>query len=104
MNITKYPPSLLFCLFTLGTMFIILGVIEKAGPRLTGFFSVYGRVPMFYFIVHFYLIHILLIILLLVQGISWNEMDFSSATFGRPKGVVTGWIRDDLCLPGHLWY
>jgi uncharacterized membrane protein len=90
MNITKYPPSLLFCLFTLGTMFMILALIERTGQGLKGFLSVYGQVPMFYFIAHFYLIHVLLVIILLIQGVHWNDMDFSSGTYGRPKGVTTG--------------
>ena len=90
MNITKYPPSLLFCLFTLGTMFLILALIERTGQGLKGFLTVYGQVPMFYFIVHFYLIHILLIIILLVQGVHWNELEFSTGAYGRPMGPATG--------------
>jgi uncharacterized membrane protein len=50
MNVTKYPPSLLFCSVTLGIMFLILGFAEKARNQLVNMVSVYGRVPMFYFL------------------------------------------------------
>lgn len=89
-NITKYPPSLLFCLLTLGIMFLILAFAEHANNRLAQVVKVYGKVPMFYFLVHFYLIHILLIVLLFLQGFHWSQLDFASGTFGRPKGIISG--------------
>jgi uncharacterized membrane protein len=95
MNITKYPPSLLFCLVTLGIMFLLLSVAEKLHKGFRNFAIVYGKVPLFYFVLHFYLIHIITIIMLLMQGIPWTEFEFASGTFGRPKGSVTGlplWI------------
>ena len=89
MNITKYPPSLSFTLITLGIMFLMLSFSERE-YRFTFFFSVYGKVPLFYFVIHFYIIHCLLIIILLFQGIHWPDMTFISGTFGRPKGIKTG--------------
>jgi uncharacterized membrane protein len=90
MNITKYPPSLLFCSITLGIMFLILSFAEQKKGRLLNIVSVYGKVPLFYFLVHFYLIHIILIVILFSQEFHWQVMDFASGTFGRPKGVVSG--------------
>ena len=95
MNVSKYPPSLLFCLVTLGIMFLILSVAERMKNRITDMASVYGKVPMFYFIVHFYIIHFLLLILLLLQGFHWSDMNFASGKFGRPENVKSGvplWI------------
>jgi len=89
-NVTKYPPSLLFCLVTLGIMFLILAFAENTKNRFMNFVSVYGKVPLFYFLVHFYLIHIITIILLFMQGFQWSQMDFASGTFGRPKGIESG--------------
>ena len=60
-NITKYPPSLDFCLVTLGTMCLWLALFEGRSNRFTRILDVYGKVPLFYFIAHFYLIRILLI-------------------------------------------
>jgi uncharacterized membrane protein len=93
MNVSKYPPSLLFCLITLGIMFLILAFSERQN-QLTRIVTVYGKVPLFYFVIHFYFIHILLLIILLFQGIHWSEMSFSSGNFGRPKGIESGL---------HLW-
>ena len=89
MNVSKYPPSLLFCLVTLGIMFLILALAERKN-RFTPMVSVYGKVPLFYFVLHFYIIHMLLLIILLFQGIPWSRMDFASGTFGRPMGMESG--------------
>jgi uncharacterized membrane protein len=90
MNITKYPPSLLFCLITLGIMFFILAFAEQAKNRFADIASVYGKVPLFYFLVHFYIVHVTMIALMFFQGFHWSQLDFASGTFGRPKGVESG--------------
>jgi len=90
MNVTKYPPSLLFCLVTLGIMFLMLAFAERPSNRFFNILSVYGKVPLFYFLVHFFIIHLLLLALMFFEGISWSQMDFASGTFGRPKGVPSG--------------
>jgi uncharacterized membrane protein len=89
-NVTKYPPSLIFCLLTLGVMFLILALAERIENRFTSFVSVYGKTPMFFYLIHWYIIHPLLIVILFIQGFSWAEMDFASGSFGRPKGVESG--------------
>lgn len=89
-NVTKYPPSLLFCLVTLGIMFLIFAFAETMKGRVIKIVSVYGKVPLFYFLVHFYLIHLTTIALMFLQGFNWSQMDFDSGTFGRPKGIESG--------------
>lgn len=89
-NITKYPPSLIFCLLTLGVMFLILALAERIENRFTNFVSGYGKTPMFFYLIHWYIVHPLLIIILFLQGVSWTAMDFASGNFGRPKGVESG--------------
>ena len=90
MNVSKYPPSLSFTLVTLGVMFLILSGVERTGNRLTRVAEVYGKVPLFYFIIHFYLIHTILIVILLIQGIRWPDMSFATGSFGRPPGRESG--------------
>lgn len=89
-NVTKYPPSLIFSLLTLGCMFLILSLAERIENRFTSFVSVYGKTPLFFYLIHWYIIHPLLILILFIQGFSWTEMDFTSGNFGRPKGVESG--------------
>jgi uncharacterized membrane protein len=59
LNTTKYPPSLLFLLMTLGPALLLLRAFD--GVRLSKWnpLVVFGRVPLFFFVVHFYLIHAL---------------------------------------------
>jgi uncharacterized membrane protein len=89
-NITKYPPSLDFCLVTLGIMFLLLVVADHFTEQVKKITAVYGSVPLFYFIVHFYLIHVITLAVLFLQGLHWAQFEFASGNFGRPKGVESG--------------
>ncbi len=90
MNVTKYPPSLVFCLVTLGIMFLLLAYADQFSYKVKRLLLVYGKVPMFYFIVHFYLIHIITLFMLFLQGFDFSQMEFSTGTFGRPKNIESG--------------
>ena len=57
-NLTKYPPSLDFLLLTLGTGMILLRTLEKEN-RLTKFLAVFGSTPLFYYMVHIYLLNLI---------------------------------------------
>lgn len=57
LNCNKYPVSLLFALMTLGPSILFLYFFEGIQNRLTKILTVIGKVPMFYYIVHLYLIH-----------------------------------------------
>lgn len=90
MNVSKYPPSLVFCLITLSIMFLLLASSDTWSDIVKKYIIVYGKVPLFYFIVHFYLIHCLTILMLSFQGFDFTQMEFATGTFGRPKGVASG--------------
>lgn len=57
----KYPPSLQFLLMTLGPTLIALALLDKINPRhwLAKIVTVFGQVPLFYYVIHLYVIHIL---------------------------------------------
>ena len=87
-NVTKYPPSLLFTLLFLGIAFLVLFVSEKINNRFTEILSVYGKVPLFYFVIHLFIIHSLLFVMLFIQGTEGKDMLFGAFNNGRPKTGV----------------
>ena len=65
-NVTKYPPSLSFLLITLAMMFFGLWVFERPLNRFSNALRVYGSVPMFFYILHLY---VLLLLYSLVKAV-----------------------------------
>jgi uncharacterized membrane protein len=61
LNCTKYPGSLDFLLMTLGPALLLLVYFERIPFKATNPLIIFGRVPMFYFVMHFYLIHLLVV-------------------------------------------
>jgi uncharacterized membrane protein len=55
---TKYPPSLSFLLMTLGPALVLLWAMDRGTPRALGPALVIGKVPLFYYVLHFSLIHL----------------------------------------------
>jgi len=89
-NISKYPPSLDYLLVTEGFAFIFMTLTENISNRITKIISVYGRVPMFYYIIHIWLIHLLALLLVVLQGHPWTEMTmFTSWVDGM--GILKGY-------------
>ena len=58
-NLTKYPPSADFLLLTLGTGSLLLAGLEHLPRRAIGWLTVFGSVPLFFYILHLYLLHAL---------------------------------------------
>jgi uncharacterized membrane protein len=85
MNIVKYPPSLLFDLVTLGIMLLILCLADGHENRLVQVIAIYGKVPLFYFIIHLYLIHALMFVMLYLQGFGFHYYHFTLLSDGRPQ-------------------
>lgn len=77
LNVTKYPPSFLYTLITLGPAMIFLSMAEKPLNIVTEKVVVFGRVPFFYYVIHLYLIHLFAIIGAMILGYSWSDMILS---------------------------
>ena len=73
MNVQKYPPSLLYMCATVGIGILFLALVGNVKNGLTRFITVYGRVPFFYYILHFLLIHTISSILFLSRGHSFAD-------------------------------
>lgn len=73
-NITKYPPSLLYLLITLGPSILFLALVENVQNQWTEKLVVIGRVPMFFYIVHIYVIHLLAVVAAISTGFDFSDM------------------------------
>ncbi|HEY0677582.1 MAG TPA: heparan-alpha-glucosaminide N-acetyltransferase domain-containing protein, partial [Chitinophagaceae bacterium] len=95
MNVQKYPPSLLFASITIGIGMLLLVLFETKTNRLTSILNIYGRVPLFYFVVHFYVIHLLTIAAFYIAGYTDSQIRtpnffilFRPPEFGYPLWAV----------------
>ena len=98
-NVSKYPPSLLYLCMTIGPGLLLLSVTEKADNRLARIFIVYGNVPLFYYVLHFYVLRVFNIIVFFLQGYGMKNIAgpgqgvFHPAEYGLNLfGVYIVWL------------
>ncbi len=103
LNTTKYPPSLLFLLMTLGPAAVLCSVADRCRGVVKDVLVTFGRVPFAFYVSHLYLIHVLSLLLGLAQG--FEARDFTTIFFLFPKtygvglpGVYVGWALVVLLL------
>lgn len=98
LNTNKYPPSLLFVLMTLGLVLLGLAFSENVKGRIANFLMVYGRVPFFYYLIHFFIIRLASVILFYAQGFISTQINtppffFHPEEYGlRLRYVYLVWI------------
>jgi uncharacterized membrane protein len=95
-NVTKYPPSLLFLALTLGIGLLLLLALERAGQRRwIGLLAVFGAAPMFFYLLHLYVLKILYVACVALFGL--NHGDY----FGFDSVGAVWWVA--LLLPIALY-
>ena len=71
---SKYPASLLFLLMTLGPTLLFLAFTERTSGRVGAIVSVYGRVPLFFYLLHVFVIHLLALMAAeFTAGYDWSD-------------------------------
>ncbi len=81
LNQQKYPASQLFLLMTLGPTIALLPVAERANGPIARILAVFGRVPMFYYLLHIPLIHALSLLAWWLRDGSAHEAWFATAPY-----------------------
>lgn len=116
LNVTKYPPSLLFLLMTLGPVLLLLRAFETHVPRIFQPALTIGKVPLFFFLAHIFLIHLLAVLASWLRygeiGEMFRSPDLGHFPFSQPPGwgeplsvVYAVWIGVVLLLyPLCRWY
>ena len=111
-NVTKQPPSLQFLLMTLGPIALMLAFTENARGRFAEFLSTFGRVPLFYYVLHILVAHLVALPLAYVQGGEWLRLRVLTDIGEFPEwfgvglpGVYAFWILVVLLLyyPCRWW-
>lgn len=116
LNANKYPPSLLYLLMTLGPASLMLWALDGGTPRVFKPALIFGKVPLFYFMLHLPLIHLIAVAVCCARYGEAHWM-FESASlnqypFTRPPGwgyslpvVYAIWIGVVLGLyPLCVWF
>jgi uncharacterized membrane protein len=95
---SKYPPSLLFLLMTLGPTLLLLRAFDAGVPPLFHPALIIGKVPLFFYVLHFYLIHLLAMAVSYARygtvSETWTSPDLAHFPFSAPPGWDVGlpWI------------
>ena len=115
-NVNKYPPSLLFLLMTLGPVLLFLRAVDANTPRVMRPAMIIGKVPMFYFLLHFPLIHLIAVAVCfalngsahwMFESPSLDKFPFTTPPvwgFSLPIVYLVWAIVVVACYPLSRWY
>ena len=89
---TKYPPSLLYLLMTLGPAAIVCAYAERLHGRIREVLLTYGRAPFAFYVAHLYLIHGVAMLLGVMQGFAAQQFLTHYRYFPKGFGVGLGGV------------
>lgn len=112
-NVSKYPPSLMYVLVTLGVSMLLFLALDKLSGPLQKFLLAFGRTSLFTYVLHIYVAHSVALLIGVLGGLSASYyFDFLSKWAGNPQGqgydlpIVYGtWLAVLLMLyPISSWF
>ena len=109
-NVSKYPPSLIYCLFTLGPMMLLLAFCKNIRGLFAQKIIVFGRVPFLFYYLHLYLGITGAIALAYFQGYDFSNFQREAIKNHPPEGLSLAgcyivWIIEvGLLYPICAWF
>lgn len=112
LNCDKYPPSLLFLLMTMGPAIVSLALFERVRGPIAEFFITFGRVPLFFYVLHIFVLHALAVFAAYLTIGDPGSLVGSQKPLRLPEGygfglpvVYTVWLGVSLAMyPVCRWY
>jgi len=112
LNVSKYPPSLLYALVTLGPALLLLPAMERFGGFAGEVLATFGRVPLFIYLLHLYAAHAAAVALFLTEGFDYDQLRGFGAQVAPPAGLglslpatYAAWILIMAALyPACCWF
>jgi uncharacterized membrane protein len=112
LNCEKYPPSLHYLLMTLGPGLLALGLVGEVRGTVGRVLVIFGRVPMFYYVAHLYVLHALAVAYVLATHGSAGWLFGGKPTLAKPEGygvsllwVYVAWLAVVAALyPACRWF
>ena len=89
---TKYPPSLLYLLMTLGPAAIVCALAERWRGGIRDVLVTFGRVPLGFYVAHLYLIHAGALLLGVSQGFAAEQFLTHYRYFPKGYGLSLGGV------------
>lgn len=105
LNTTKYPASLAFLLMTLGPTFLLLAWADGRAFSPANPLVVFGRVPLFYYVVHFGAAHVVAALLAIIKygGAAFGFIFHPVPSMGAPPGLYPEGFGYSLWVAYAVW-
>jgi uncharacterized membrane protein len=92
LDVEKYPPSLMYVLMTIGPALLLLAAFESARGRFADVLEIFGRVPLFFYVLHFFLAHLSAGLIAMAMGFGTTVLTGFFISFPPGWGVSLPWV------------